>query len=90
MKELEKQATKTLIEFFELYIEKGLTEEVKSKAKKLYDATPSSALVRESILGFFGSLFPLGYTKSNIKKPTQEEAKEILAKLKKLKEKLEN
>ena len=35
-------------------------------------------------------IFPLAYSNSGIEKPTQEEAKEILSKLKKLNEELKN
>jgi len=91
MKELEREAIKELISFYENFIHSNNKELIKQKAKELYNATPSTTLVRESIINAFGNLFPLGYpnVNSGLKPLTKEEAKQILEKLKKLQKELE-
>ncbi len=92
MKEIENKILHEPITIYEEYLLNGLTSDVIEKAKKIYDgydtATP---LINKEVSKELEGLFPVAYPNSGSgdKKPTQEEAKEILSKLKKLKEELE-
>jgi hypothetical protein len=93
MKEMELLAIERLIVVYSNLCKKGITKEVTEKAKKSYNEwTPGYTLLNEVINHAVGNLFSVAYphSGSGIKKPTKEEAKEILAKLKKLKEELKN
>ena len=91
MKELEIQAIKQLINFYELFIHAADKDMIKQKAKELYDAAPASTLVHELTSNSFGNLFGIAYDDvgSGLNPPTKEEAKQILEKLKKLLKELE-
>jgi hypothetical protein len=92
MKELEIEAVKDLTKFYEEYLDKGNTKEIKKKAMVLEGKyLHCSPLVHKDILQAVGHLvnfYATGIPHGKI--PDKEEAKELLAKLKKLKEELEN
>ena len=91
MKQLELKSINSLIDFFEDYI-KIENNDLSNRAKELYNSAPSPSLVREEIVEVFGQLFPIGYpdVKNHIKPISKSEAKELLVKLKEIKNKLSN
>ena len=87
MKELEKQAIKDLIEFYESYLSERKL--IKEKATNIYEKyIIGFTLLSEEINSVLGHLIDI-YGNTGINPPTKEEAKQILEKLKNLQKELE-
>lgn len=90
MKELEIVMVKDLINIYNSYFKKGLTEEIRKTAKEIESKyLNSSPIVSSELTNAKGKLT---YFYANIPPGpiSKEEAKEIVVNLKKLKHKLEN
>ena len=89
-KELEKEIMPMLIEVYESYIYKGLTKQVKQKAKLLHDGLLASGTLLSEVVGkAISKLFSVAYDDvgSGIKPLSKEEAKKTLKELYKLEKK---
>ncbi len=92
MKELEKPAIEQLMYIYRSFLDKGLIEELVSKAKDLYDElSVGNTLLSNIVNTAVESLFPIAYPNADPNRtvPTREEVKEIIEKLKKRKQELE-
>ena len=93
MKELERSTIEQLIFVYMKFLDEGLSQDVINKAKEIYDELiPANILLSPTVNYAVGKLFSISYpnTDLNRKIPTKEEVKEILEKLKKRKQNLEN
>ncbi len=89
MKELETKIINDLIDFYKDYIAKNKTnDEIKKEAKIIESKyLNTSTLVSEIITQAIGRLVDF-YTSAGIKKPSKQEAKEIIKKLEERKKEL--
>lgn len=90
MKELEKQVIKDLIEFYELYIKGANKQILQEKAERMQTNYISASPILSDFINVRVASLVDFYVDTGIPPPTPEKAKEIIVKLKKLNEELEN
>ena len=92
MEELERPAIEQLIYLYTKFLDEGLSQEVVSKAKEIYnELVPANTLLSPTVNHAVGKLFSIGYPNidSNRSIPTRDEVKVIIENLKKRKQELE-
>ncbi len=92
MKELELIAIRELINVYSTLKEMGLTEDITNKAKSIYNhLIPANTLLSNIVNSAVGRLFSVAYPNVDPDRmvPTKEEVEEIIKKLKKRKQELE-